>query len=267
MEGKDSKIIIGKLKTTLAKNKVDYENIIKELGQVEAAEKRKKGHHFKLNEHIKGLILSMLSNHHPWKFIAPNIEKLDTLFLNYDPEELENADPHEMVKKIEKIKCGNLAINQQMEALKHNIKQFRKIELEYDSLDKFIESKTPEEVAKKLSDHESPYKLIQIGPALAMEYLKNVGINGIKPDVHIIRICGPERLELFSSNDLDEIIKSFQKLAKNTDLSMIYLDNLFWIFGAQDYGEICSSTPKCNECQCELRPYCNYPQNHPSKIN
>ena len=92
---------------------------------------------------------------------------------------------------------------------------------------------------------------------------KNVGIIGIKPDVHLLRICGPERLGIFKSQNLNEVIKSFEELSKETKLSMTYLDNLFWIFGAKDYGEICSSTPKCFECDCELKESCNYPKNHP----
>ena len=54
MKEKDPQTIIEKLKSTLTKNSVDYEKIIKELGQEEAAKKRSNGHHFSLNNHVKG---------------------------------------------------------------------------------------------------------------------------------------------------------------------------------------------------------------------
>ena len=51
----------------------------------------------------------------------------------------------------------------------------------------------PFEIAKLIST-PSPYKLRYVGPALALEYLRNVGIRAGKPDVHVLRILGGERL-------------------------------------------------------------------------
>ena len=263
MKEKDPQTIIEKLKSTLTKNSVDYEKIIKELGQEEAAKKRSNGHHFSLNNHVKGMIHSMLSNNRPWEPIAHNMDNLDKIFLNYDTDKLENADPQKLVNQVKAIQCGNRSINSQMKYLKHNINQFRQIQKDYNSIDNFLVEKQLEDVVKLLSDPKSPYKIKQMGPPLTMEYLKNVGIIGIKPDVHLLRICGPERLGIFKSQNLNEVIKSFKELSKETNLSMTYLDNLFWIFGAKDYGKICSSTPKCFECNCELIDCCNYPKNHP----
>lgn len=263
MKKKDPQTIIEKLKSTLTKNSVDYEKIIKELGQEEAAHKRLNGYQFSLNDHIKGMIHSMLSNNRPWEPIAHNMSKLDEIFLNYDAVKLEKTGPQTLVDQITAINCGNRSIKPQMKYLKHNINQFRKIQKNYNSIDNFLVEKQLEDVVKLLSDPKSPYKIKQMGPPLTMEYLKNVGIIGIKPDVHLLRICGPERLGIFKSQNLNEVIKSFKELSKETNLSMTYLDNLFWIFGAKDYGKICSSTPKCFEYNCELKESCNYPKNHP----
>jgi uncharacterized protein YdcH (DUF465 family) len=259
----DPQTIIEKLKSTLTKNSVDFEKIIKELGQEEAANKRLNGHQFTLDDHVKGMIHAMLSNNRPWEPIANNMDNLNEIFLNYDVTKLEKADPQELENQVKSIQCGNRAINPQMKYLKHNINQFKQIQKDYNSIDNFIEETRFEDVVKLLSDPKSPYKIKQMGPPLTMEYLKNVGIIGIKPDVHLLRICGPERLGIFENQNLNEVIKSFEELSKETNLSMTYLDNLFWIFGAKDYGEICSATPKCYECDCELRNYCNYPKNHP----
>lgn len=254
------KVIVDKLKSTLENNSVDYEKIITDLGQVEAADKRASGYHYGFDDHIKAMILSMLSNQRPWGPIARNMGKLEKIFYNYDHKRLEYADPQELVDKVESIKCGNRAIKKQMASLKVNIGQFKNIQSKKGNIDSFITADEPEVVARKLSDSGSPYKLKQIGMPLAMEYLKNVGVNGMKPDVHILQICGPERLNIFNSKtDYNEITESFNRFSIGANLSTTYLDNLFWIFGAKDYGEICSATPKCTECNCQLKNYCKYP--------
>ena len=38
------------------------------------------------------------------------------------------------------------------------------------------------------------YKLHQVGEALAWEYIRNVGIDGAKPDTHIRRFLGSDRM-------------------------------------------------------------------------
>ena len=83
-----------------------------------------------------------------------------------------------------------------MESIQYNISILEKIEEEFGSIDNFITSKPVEEVAECFADEKSHYKLKQMGMALTMEYLKNVGLSGMKPDTHLLRICGPERLDI-----------------------------------------------------------------------
>lgn len=110
-----------------------------------------------------------------------------------------------------------------------------------------------------MSDTKSTYKIKQLGFTLAMEYLRNVGIKGMKPDTHLIRICGSERLAIFPSDvSPEQAALLFNEFAKQVNLNPSYLDNLFWIFGAEDYANICSAKPRCDVC--ELKPYCNYPK-------
>lgn len=71
-----------------------------------------------------------------------------------------------------------------MKVLSYNIDVLATIQRTYGSLDSFVTSDTPYNIAEKLSKKGSRYKLKQVGYALALEYLKNVGIPAIKPDVH-----------------------------------------------------------------------------------
>lgn len=255
MQPEDPKIIVKGVKSTLNKNGIDFETIINNLGQVEASKKRIKGVQFTINDHLRALILAMLSVQRPWKPIMENMAKIDEIFYFYDPLKLESADPELLVSKIRSIKCGNISLNYQMEHLSYNIQQLRKIELKYESIDNFVTSKPPEKVAKLLHASNSEYELKGIGPALAMEYLKSVGIASVKPDTHIIRICGPERLGIIPSRNAEKQLLAFKEFARQANISSTYLDNLFWIFGAKDFGEVCSKNPKCDIC--ELNKYCN----------
>jgi hypothetical protein len=144
-----------------------------------------------------------------------------------------------------------------MTTLPYNISILEKVSEKYGSIDNFITSKPIEEIAECLSDAKSHYKLKQLGMALTMEYLKNVGLSGMKPDTHLLRICGPERLDIIQETNSKEQLQSFERFSKQAGVSTTYLDNLIWIFGANEYGEICSSSPKCHKCV--LIELCNYP--------
>ena len=81
-----------------------------------------------------------------------------------------------------------------MLSLHENIRTFEKIEKEYGSFDSFVLSDTINNIAIQLSTSNSRYKLKQIGFALALEYLRNVGLDVGKPDLHIRRILSIKRL-------------------------------------------------------------------------
>lgn len=256
---KDPKILIERLELTLKNNNINFEKVIKDFGQVEAAKRRENNSEFTFQEHVKALIFSMLSNRRPWVQIVDKIDKINEIFYYFDPVELENCEPTKLLDQILEIKCGNISIKKQIDSLPHNIQQLKKIEKDFGSLDNFVIHMPTEEIAKLLSDDKSQYKIKQMGFPLAMEYLKSVGISGMKPDRHIIRICGPERLNIIHSNNPKDQLSEFRNFAKAANISTSYLDNLFWIFGAKGYGEICSARPKCEKC--ELKQYCNYPKN------
>jgi len=251
------KELVLRLESTLESNQIDYRELVKEFGQVEASEKRRRNEVFNFDDHLRGFIMALLSNQRPWGPIAKNKSTINELFYNYSPEKLEQADYKELVSKIKNIHCGNRSIEKQLKHLQENILTFRKIILEWKSLDVFVTSQSAEETAKILSDPKSSYKIKQLGFTLAMEYLRNVGIRGMKPDLHLLRICGHERLGLFPEKTKPEqAALLFNEFAKKAEANPVYLDNLFWIFGAQDYANICNAQPKCH--LCSLRNKCNY---------
>lgn len=230
-------------------------NIV-ELETTTAINKRKSGKEFSFNEHIEGLVWSLLSNQRPWKGISDNKENIKKIFHNFDYKYIMEEDPNVFITKLIEIKCGNRAIKKQMYGLKYNIEVFFKLAKKYGSMDKFVTSSSPYNIAKKIS--KGKYKLQQIGFPLAMEYLRNVGIDTVKPDVHICRILGKERLALsenYVANE-EEATKIINSIAEKTNLTASEVDYILWQFCANGYAEICTKNPKCE--MCKICKYCQY---------
>jgi endonuclease III len=246
------------LKTTLKQQGFDYDQAMKEFGNVAASEERAAGKPFALRDHLRGLLLAQLSARKPWKKIGQNLDPIRRIFLDYDPDALEQADPTRLKEDIFAIRCGAIATAEQMRNLATNIATLRRIERDFGSLDNFVTSRKPLDIATKIADHRSPYKLHQVGLPLALEYLKNVGIPAIKPDRHVHRILGAERLGYFSGKPTDHhVAQVAAKLAAEANCNATYFDNLLWLFCAQGYGEVCGAKPKCDIC--ELKSRCQAP--------
>jgi len=222
---------------------MDYQRWIDDFGQVTALEERERGKVFTLRDHVRGLLLAQLSNNRPWGPIAANRSRIDEIFRNYEPEVLKSADPDHLAEQIKSIRCGNRGILKQMQGLRGNIEIFERI----GDIDLYATSDAPEVIAQSFASGK--FKLTQIGFPLAMEYLRNVGINTIKPDLHICRMIGPERLALTNEVPTPEQAHSvLMAWSEGHDESALYIDNLLWLFAAKDYAAICAARPRCEIC-------------------
>lgn len=246
------KKIINLMSETL--KEINYD--IVELETIQQIKKRNQGHNFSFNEHISGLIYSLLSNQRPWKGISDNKHNIEKIFNNFDYTYIKEQNPNYFIKELIKIKCGNRAIKKQMETLQYNLKILKSIEKEYTTLDNYVTSKDPYIIATEISSGK--YKLKQIGLPLAMEYLRNVGIDAVKPDVHICRILGSKKLgfakdEIAKEKDALNILTDF---SKKCNISKSEIDSLIWQYCSTGYAEICTKNPKCKICK--IKKYCNY---------
>ncbi|MCB2305624.1 hypothetical protein LGL08_00145 [Clostridium estertheticum] len=250
-----SKLIIRSIEETLNENNFNFNKQIDNMGHMIEIELRKKGKSFTFNDHLNALIFSLLSNQRPWKPIQKNEKIITEIFSNFDKNSILNTDPNIFIERLRVIKCGNRAIKKQMGSLNHNIHILEQISNDFGSLDAFIVSRSPHNIAMELAQGDH-YKLKQVGYALALEYLRNVGIDAVKPDTHIIRILSKGRLAYSESTPSpEEAVKILEDISKETGLSLSYLDALLWYFCATEYGNICTSTPRCNVCKLEV--YCN----------
>ena len=226
-----------------------------DISILEAVEARKNGKVFSFKEHLKGFIYAQLSALVSWKRIKDNQQELNIVFCGFEKDKLKEKAPEELIDEIRALKCYSpYTTKKQMNALKSNIETFEKIEQEYSSLDKFITHSTPSNIIKLLADSNSTYKLKYAGVAIICEYVRNVGIDIIKPDVHIKRIAAADRLKLVTAKSDYKIIEEFRKLSNEIGMSQVKMDYLLWNYCAKGYGEICTATPKCDECV--IKEYC-----------
>jgi len=254
MPAHKDKLLIDRVAGYLAENSIDFteENLI--IRNIKA---RKEGKEFTIEENIKGLVYALLSNQRKWSGIAPKLEQIDNLFFNYDKDKILGMPAEYFCEGIFSLKCGNIATKKQMMSLKHNIDMLMRIASEYGSLDSFYESAPAHVIAKKLS--YGKYKLKHVGYTLAWEFLRNMGIDGAKPDLHMRRIFGRERLGYARSPIAteDEVIGIVDDISRNTNYLKSYIDSVLWCYCADGYGEVCTAEPKCH--RCVIKEYCNYP--------
>jgi len=226
------------------------------FGQVEAVRRREAGELFSTRDHLRGMVLAMLSANRPWKPIAKNLGRLEEIFGNYRPSFLESRSPEELERAVLAISCGNRRLRYQMMAVHENLAILRRIEARHGTLDAFVTAEPAERVAQHLGG-SGQWKLRELGPTLVLEYLKNVGVRTVKPDVHIRRIAGPERLGILTPGADDATAaKQLVQFARAAGMHPVEFDNMLWMLGAEGYAEVCTTEPKCGTCK--LRPICRF---------
>lgn len=251
-----SDLLLDNIKKSLDGINFDYDTNIYNFEHIKNVRLREGGKEFSFNEHLRGLIFSLLSNQRPWGPIEENRNRITEIFYEFDKDKILKASGDIFEQKLRNIRCGNRAIKSQMESLNYNIGILEKVEKDYGSLDNYVTSDSPYKIAKEFASGNR-YKLKQIGFALALEYLRNIGIDAIKPDLHILRILSNDRLGyLKNDSDSNGAVVVIEKISYETGSSQSYIDALLWMFCADSYGNICSSNPRCYICK--LNDYCNY---------
>ena len=219
---------------------------------------RKAGRSWSLSEHVQALIYAQLTNQTKWSRIAPHLKEIDGLFFQYEPEKLKSVPGSFFAQGLFHLKCGNISTSRQMDALANNIRVFEQIEKEFGSVDSFLLTRSADEAVRALSESGSQYKMAMLGEALAWEYVRNVGIDGAKPDAHIRRFLGSERMGASEKEEatVEEALQQIDRLSEETGLFKATIDALIWNFCADGYGEICTKTPHCE--RCPIRELCKY---------
>lgn len=242
----NSNAILSEIEAMLSERQISFDT----LTHLDWIQRRKSGKTFTMSEHIRALVYSQLSNNRPWMQIESHIHQIDKIFFDYDMERILRASPDYFLNEILAIRCGNRSIRKQMYALHGNIRQFERIEREFGSMDRFVVSGTAIEIADLLAN-SLKYKIDAFGLALAMEYLRNVGIDAAKPDTHICRILGCERLGYSAKAEAGEYeaIGIIDAISQEIGYAASQIDAILWLFCSENNGMICTEKPHCSQCR------------------
>ena len=240
------------------KNYLKVNNIVDIDGNVTKVHMRENGKFFSFAEHIRGMVYSMLSAQTVWTNIERNMANIDALFNNFDPEFILSHDYTYFYDGLGRFGARGRLTNGQLKELHHNIGIMQSIIKQYGSMDAFVDSRPVYEIIDKLANPASRYKLKMMGEPLVCEYLRNVGVDCFKPDVHLKRLLGRDRLRACASSDpsFSDLYSIMIKLKKETGLKMAQIDYLLWAFCATGLGEVCTANPNCNVCP--VRSKCHF---------
>ena len=249
---------------TLSSSGIDVAVEVQALGQVQLWKERKNGRSFSANDHLKAMVLALLSSNRPWSAIQKNLASLDSIFLNYDTQQYgNNFDPAKTVADLKALKLGSLPLSNQMASLPYNAKVIMaSASLQNGEIEKFVESAPPHVIVSELGSGSGVYRLEQFGVSLAAEYLKNVGIPTFKPDRHILRLFDSGHMNLLSPNATPlKALMTLNAMANDNKIDPVYADNVFWLFGSK----ICTKLkPKCGTCHVGAQGLCKAVPHNPT---
>jgi len=184
----------------------------------------------------------------------PNIKKAFDDFnirriANYNGGKIDQiANMPDIIKNTRKIK-----------ATADNAKKITEIQRSYGSFANYIESfKDPLLLAGEMAE-----KFDYLGRETVWDYLKGIGFEAIKPDVHVRRILF--RLGLITSKESSpeitkEVFEIAEKMSELAGERLGVIDAVIWFYGADRPKEIkkpiCGKNPLCSECY--LTEFCKY---------
>ncbi len=255
LEDKDLKDIYPLIKESMDNINYDYMKDVKDF--IDNVELRKKGKKYSFEEHLKELIISLLSNHR-WgdNNIRENMKNIDKIFNHYDKNYLKTVKPSILINKLKKIHCSNPMLKKQMESLSNNILVLEKIEKDYGSLDNFVSKGNNNDIVNLLCDGK--YKLTQVGRTVASDYLRRVGINISKSSKPLERLFGSLRLGAVENaiSTEQQVLGIIKKIAILNNCDEIVVESIIRQFCLLRSANICGVSPKCEKCK--IRKYCNY---------
>lgn len=221
----------------------------------------KAGAKFDKRAHCQALLLSLLSANRPWIGIEQNLDKLQRIFHDYDPDFLRSAKPSDLSYDVCAIGCGNRRIAKQMEEISYNIGILDDIEERFGDVDVPMQMAMdhPKEVLWVFSDKGSGYKFKGVAVALAAQYMKNLGVDLVKPDVHLRRFIQRIGWRGYLPDEY-ETISICKEIANKYDITQTEVGTIIWQYCATGYIQICDANPSCSSCP--TFDNCHYGQNY-----
>lgn len=230
---------------TMNEKGYDYK---KELESVNQNIVKRETQGLSVSDHVKAMVYAQLSNNRPWKQIENNVERINEIFFDFDTNALKGVASEVLVGNLMAIHCGNRQIKHQMHFLKQNIETLEHIQSMENGIDNYYKSLPLGKLVAKLSQQGSSYKLKYMGVPLVCEYLKGVGVDVVKPDVHVCRLLGRLGYSKKEPASVWETIDICKEIAEEYDMPQSLVDTVLWQYCAKDKFEVCAAQPKCDQC-------------------
>ena len=198
--------------------------------------------------HVSGYKVSILRNR--WG-------EIKKAFSNYDINKVSQYTEKDFKKMMDNPEL--VRNRRKLKACIENAKIMKEISEKYGSFGEYLDQNKDD--IKKLKE-ELIKNFHYLGNVLVLEYLKEVGIDAIKPDVHVVRVMhrlGLVDSERISPENIDKVVEVASEMSQLTKEKLSVIDAIFWIYGGSGDNHvkraICSKNkPLCNECP--LTNYC-----------
>ena len=212
---------------------------------VKAIEDREAGRAWRDDEVFEALLKAVLSSNTAWSKIEPvfHLQELRELFCGFSFEAYAALSPAEIgsrfVPWFTERKAGSQALRQCLinliDAAK-KLAQHHPTESYFTSLMHRFDD-DPKQVALKLGQRGSEYKLPSLGVPLAAQVLKHLGFDVAKPDRHVLRAVGSFGLVHFERGPPDhprnsELLKAMaavENLAASVQRRVGFVDSAIWL--------------------------------------
>jgi DNA-3-methyladenine glycosylase I len=178
-------------------------------------------------------------------------------FLNYDVGAVGRFTDSDLGKMMENPRI--IRNQRKLRACVENARIMEQISRENGSFGNYLDKyrNNPDDLAGILTS-----KFHFLGKVLVLNYLKEIGIDAIKPDVHVVRVM--YRLGLIDSEDeslenINKVIAVAKEMAGVIGEKLNVVDAIFWMYGGSGDNHvkkaICSKKkPLCGECP--VKSYC-----------
>lgn len=222
-------------------------------------QRRKSGEPMELEtmDYIRAMTYAILSNSMNWRCVAHDADPQTGRLRNVDKAlKARVVNDTDLSVAFEENQVRFRFKKRQIPAVKENIgrlKEAAELSAKYAKMSANGTDFWPLVQAIANGKPEDGYKLAQIGPALACEYLRNLGYDIPKPDRHLCRMLGSERLQFFNQPmpELEEVYNLVRRVANSSksNYGPGQADYILWSYCAIGYGNMCNGKNRaCEDC-------------------
>lgn len=203
------------------------------------------------------LILVIFSGGFRARIVDARWTSIKKAFDNFDVQKVANYDEEKITQLL-----NNQNIIRHAGKIRATVKNAKKvitIQRQYGSFSNYLVSFRNSLILAQHLVEEFDF----LGRETVWDFLKDIGFEAIKPDIHVRRILfrlGLTSSEKSSPETTKEVFEVAKKMAEATGERLGVIDAVLWFYGADRPKEIrkpiCGKEPLCSECS--LTKYCAF---------